>query len=117
MGSLRDALLKAGLKSSQPTKNFKKVKKNTRPHNRKIEAKKHQKVHDHQQHKNFCESCRKISPDVEFYQHDNKQLKANWMCCICADKHRIPDECRITKQSDFSRKSMFRREYGATKRF
>lgn len=70
-----------------------------------------------QRQQNFCEACKKILPDVELYHHDNKNLSGEWLCCLCADKYKIPDNCRQTNQSDFSKKRIFRREYGATKRF
>ncbi|MBF0315070.1 MAG: hypothetical protein HQK52_16725 [Oligoflexia bacterium] len=66
---------------------------------------------------NFCDSCKKTSSDVELYEHDIKCLTGKWLCCMCADKLKIPDTCRQTNQSEFARKRMFRREYGATKRF
>ncbi|MBF0206505.1 MAG: hypothetical protein HQK53_06415 [Oligoflexia bacterium] len=70
----------------------------------------------HQRH-SFCDSCRKTLPDVEYYEHDIKNICGKWLCCLCADKLKIPDSFRQTNQSDFSKKRIFRREYGATKRF
>jgi hypothetical protein len=64
-----------------------------------------------------CGTCQRPTPDVEFYMHDRKGLSARWLCAICADKFMISDEGRLTNQSDLSRKGLFRREYGRTKRF
>ncbi|MBF0300438.1 MAG: hypothetical protein HQK51_17095, partial [Oligoflexia bacterium] len=65
----------------------------------------------------YCEACSKTLPDVEYYEHQNRNLKVKWLCCICADANRISDSCRQTNQSDCAKKRIFRREYGATKRF
>lgn len=71
----------------------------------------------HQKHQTFCECCDKTMPDVERYDHGNPHLKAIWICCQCADTHTIPDTCRMTNQSEYARKGIFRREFGRTKRF
>lgn len=64
-----------------------------------------------------CGACRSPSPDVEYYAHDRKGLSARWLCAVCADKFMISDEGRLTNQSDLSRKNLFKREYGRTKRY
>jgi len=72
--------------------------------------------HEHH-HRTECESCKKTTPDVEYYQHSLKTLTARWLCIPCADQHKILDDCRQTEQSDFSLRKTFRRLYGPTKRF
>lgn len=104
MSSLKDALLKAGLKSSknendrQKRKNWVEVKKSV----------------IHQEQRNYCEVCESIQPDVERYKHRNPVIDAQWICVSCADKNMIDDKFRVTVQSDFSIKKIFRREFGQT---
>ncbi len=104
MSSLKDALLKAGLKSSknendrQKRKNWVEVKKSV----------------IHQEQRNYCEACESIQPDVERYKHRNPVVDAQWICVSCADKNMIDDKFRVTSQSDFSIKKIFRREFGQT---
>ncbi len=107
MSSLKDALLKAGLKASKPEVSKPKRPKHNGP----------KKVHSHQGHRTFCEVCNRTLPDVEFYKHRNPTIKANWICVQCADTHSISDNFRTTNQSEHSRQRIFRREYGPTKRF
>jgi hypothetical protein len=106
MASLKDALLKAGIKPTEPVK-----KQNERE---KI-AKKHltEEV-THQSQRNFCEECNQVRPDVEQYKHRNPTTEAEWICVRCADQLQILDKFRLTAQSDTSIKKMFRREYGET---
>ncbi len=106
--SLKDALEKAGLKSSkQKNERKRKPKGNRRP----------TAIEKHQRQRNFCDCCEKTAPDVEFYKHNNSSLQATWLCIVCADKHLIPDEKRQSNQSDFAMRGTFRRGYGRTKQF
>lgn len=124
MGSLKDALLKAGFKEEKKKAPEKKTvhrpkeKQDTRP-TPPPKAKAvalPQKMHSHQMHRNFCEACNRTLPDVEFYRHKNPTLNAQWICVQCADNYQIPDKFRETEQSDHSRQKIFRREYGPTLR-
>ena len=105
--SLKDALKKAGLNSSRSENErdkrgkFEKVKKSV----------------SHQQQRNYCEVCNSVQPDVERYKHRNPTIDAQWICCACADRNQISDNFRVTNQSDFAIKKMFRREFGPTKEF
>ncbi|MGZ3788990.1 MAG: hypothetical protein ACXVLQ_10725 [Bacteriovorax sp.] len=106
MASLKDALLKAGMKETQ--------KPSTVNQREKI-AKKHvTETVVHQEQRNFCEACEQVRPDVELYKHRNPTTEAEWICVRCADQLQIADTFRKTAQSDTSIKRMFRREYGAT---
>ena len=58
--------------------------------------------------------CESIQPDVERYKHRNPIIQAQWICVSCADKNMIDDKFRVTVQSDFSIKKIFRREFGQT---
>lgn len=107
MSSLKDALLKAGLKSSK-TEN---MRENLGP------KKQRKKSELHQQERNFCEVCQLIQPDVERFKHRNPTVDAEWICSACADREEILDQFRITQQSEFSRAGRYRREFGATKNF
>lgn len=71
----------------------------------------------HQKARNFCEHCNLIHPDVELYKHRMPTTEAEWICLGCADKLMIDDRFRKTRQSDVSKKGMFRRYFGATKDF
>ena len=104
MSSLKDALLKAGLKSSK-NENDRSRRKNW------VEVK---KSVIHQEQRNYCEACESIQPDVERYKHKNPIVNAQWICVSCADKNMIDDKYRVTSQSDFSIKNIFRREFGQT---
>lgn len=106
MKNLKEALMKIGLKSTKS--------ENERP---KIAHKKLKVSEKHQSIRNFCEVCHLHQPDVEFYKHRNPTVNAEWICCSCVDKNFIDDKFRTTEQSDFSKKRIFRREYGATKKF
>ncbi|MFN8370581.1 MAG: hypothetical protein U0T83_08165 [Bacteriovoracaceae bacterium] len=114
MGSLKDALLKAGLKETPKPK-----VENVKAHNERkaIPKKKETESMAHQKQRNFCEECRQIHPDVEQYFHKNPTTDAEWICIRCADRLQILDNTRQTAQSDTSIRKMFRREYGATKKF
>lgn len=107
MGSLKDQLLKAGLKAT-PTPKVQNQRKE-------IPKKKVTESVIHQKQRNFCEECQQTYPDVELYHHRNKTTEAEWMCVRCADKLKIADTFRQTAQSDTSIKKLFRREYGATR--
>jgi hypothetical protein len=104
MGSLKDAMLKAGIQERKSENTRSNKKANT-------------KTEQHQRQRNFCEHCEQISPDVEFYNHRNPTVSAKWICAPCADKNQIADDFRTTNQSDFSKKGIFRREFGPLKRF
>jgi len=106
MGTMRDALLKAGLKETATPK-----KENERAP---IPKKQKTETHAHQQQRNFCEHCQQVRPDVELYHHRNPTTQAEWICVKCADQLKILDTFRKTAQSDTSIRKMFRREYGAT---
>ncbi len=107
MGSLKDELLKAGLKATTVPK---------APNERdKIAKKKVTESIIHQEQRNFCEECQQVRPDVELYHHRNPTTEAEWICVRCADQLKIADTFRQTAQSDTSIKKMFRREHGATR--
>jgi hypothetical protein len=107
MGSLKDQLLKAGLKPTQSPK----------AQNEREQIKKKQVTEAviHQEQRNFCEECQMVRPDVELYYHRNPTTEAEWICVKCADRLKIADSFRQTAQSDTSIKKMFRREHGATR--
>jgi RNase P subunit RPR2 len=107
MGTLKDALLKAGLKPTTSPK-----EQNEREH---ISKKKMTESVSHQVQRNFCEECQQVLPDVELYYHRNPTTEAEWICVKCADRLKIADTFRQTAQSDTSIKKMFRREHGATR--
>ncbi len=109
MASLKDALLKAGLKQTEAPKPAK--KENERE---KIAKKKITDEIRHQGQRNFCEHCSQVCPDVEQYKHRNPTTDAEWICLRCADQLQILDKFRLTAQSDTSIKKLFRREYGET---
>jgi len=107
MGSLKEELMKAGLKSTPNPKE-----------NNQREAVPKKKVTEsvnHQVQQNFCEECKNIYPDVELYHHRNPTTEAEWICVRCADRLKIADQFRQTAQSDTSIKKLFRREHGATR--
>lgn len=105
--SLKDALLKAGLKSTKS--------ENEREYSGPTKSKKKSELH--QQERNFCEVCKLIQPDVERFVHKNPTVDAEWICSACADKEEILDQFRMTHQSEFARVKRYRREFGATKDF
>ncbi len=106
--SLKDALEKAGIKSSKRENERKrKPRASGRP----------TAIEKHQQQRNFCDCCKRTAPDVEFYKHNNPSIQARWLCIICADRHSIPDDTRQSNQSDFAMRETFRRRYGRTKKF
>ncbi len=76
----------------------------------------HEKKHEHHL-RTDCEACKRSGPDVEYYEHTNRSVDVHWLCVKCADTYNISDQCRQTKQSQFSKSGRFRREYGATKVF
>ena len=104
MSSLKDALVKAGLRPS----------KSENERERKTKWDKIKKSARHQDQRNYCESCNLVQPDVERYKHRNRTVDAQWICVSCADKLLIDDQYRVTAQSDFSKRKIFKREYGAT---
>jgi molybdenum cofactor biosynthesis enzyme MoaA len=110
MGSLKDELLKAGLKATQAPKPAK-------AQNEREQIKKKQMTEAiiHQEQRNFCEECNQVRPDVELYYHRNPTTEAEWICVKCADQLKIADTFRQTAQSDTSIRKMFRREHGATR--
>jgi hypothetical protein len=103
MGSLKDALIKAGVTTTK-TQNIRV----------KVDKKEKTKTMSHQEQRNFCEVCDQVHPDVELYKHRNPTTEAEWICVRCADQLQIADTFRKTAQSDTSIRKMFRREYGAT---
>ncbi len=106
MKSLKDALMKAGLKPTADPK-----AQNARE---KVTKKQMSETVSHQVQRNYCEVCDQVRPDVEFYKHRNPTTEAEWICVRCADQLQIADTFRKTAQSETSIKKMFRREYGAT---
>lgn len=106
MASLKDALLKVGLKGTEPVK-----KVNERE---KIKKKEMTEEISHQVQRDYCENCQNIYPDVEFYKHRNPTTDAEWICLKCADQLQLQDKFRMTAQSNSSIKGLFRREYGET---
>jgi len=103
MSNLKDALMKAGFKPSKY--------ENERPKKRKKDMKASEK---HQETRVHCDHCNAVTPDVERYFHNNYTVDAQWMCCRCADRNKIPDSTRKTAQSDMVKKNLFRREFGVT---
>ena len=108
--SLKEALekagIKSGIKSDKPENISKKKPKKSGPLT---------EIEKHQQQNNFCDCCKKVAPDVEFYKHRNQSLQAQWLCIVCADRNLIPDDTRQSHQSDFAKRGTFRRCYGRTK--
>ncbi len=101
--SLKNALLKAGLKSSKA--------QNERAFKPKKEKKNSEK---HQEHRDYCEVCDCTQPDVERFKHRMPLIDAEWICVNCADKEKIHDQFRVTHQSNFARNNQYRRYYGPT---
>ena len=66
--SLQDALLKAGLKTGKGDNERKKKSERSKQPKKIIER--------HHQQRNFCESCKKTAPDVEFYNHNIPSIKS-----------------------------------------
>ncbi len=110
MGSLKDELLKAGLKATQAPKPAK-----AQNEREQIKKKHVTEAIIHQEQRNFCEECNQVRPDVELYYHRNPTTEAEWICVKCADQLKIADSFRQTAQSDTSIRKMFRREHGATR--
>ncbi|MBT3584317.1 MAG: hypothetical protein HN509_05395 [Halobacteriovoraceae bacterium] len=104
MGSMKDALKKAGFKATKDN--------NERKH---VAAKKKTDAQKHQEERNFCEVCELIQPDVERFVHRNPTVDAEWICSACVDKNEIHDKFRKTHQSDFAKKGRYRREFGPTR--
>lgn len=102
--SLKDALAKAGIKSTKAEndRKFKKAKN---------------KSEKFQETRIFCEICETTQQDVERYRHNNALIDAEWICSNCADKSSIHDDCRQTQQSTAARTGSFRRYYGPLKVF
>jgi hypothetical protein len=112
-GSLKDALIKAGVVSKD---NIDLEKEKVR--REKIQSKGPSQEGIHAHHiRTDCDHCRKNASDVEYYEHFNRSIEAKWLCMVCADKGWIKDDCRQTNQSSHSKSGVFRREFGATKRF
>jgi hypothetical protein len=107
MGSLKDELMKAGLKATQSPK--------AANEREQINKKKVTEAIIHQEQRNFCEECQQVRPDVELYYHRNPTTEAEWICVKCADQLKILDTFRQTAQSDTSIRKMFRREHGVTR--
>lgn len=104
--SLKDALAKAGLKTTKS--------ENDRKYKPKKEV---AKVERHQETRIFCEVCEATQQDVERYKHKNRLIDAEWICVNCADKNSIHDDFRLTQQSHASKNRSFKRFYGPTKDF
>ena len=104
--SLKDALLKAGLRSSKQANERTKIK-----------GRQERSSEKHQKTRTFCEICATDHADVEHYKHRNPTIDAQWICLSCADKNMIDDKFRVTRQSELSLKKNFKRFYGATRVF
>lgn len=104
MSSMKDALIKAGFKP----------KKGENERHKRAHWENVKKSVVHQEQRNYCEVCESIQPDVERYKHRNPTITAQWICVSCADRNLIDDKFRVTAQSDFSIKKLFKREYGMT---
>ena len=104
--SLKDALAKAGLKTTKS--------ENDRKYKPKKEV---AKVERHQETRIFCEVCETTQQDVERFKHKNRLIDAEWICVNCADKNSIHDDFRLTQQSHASKNKSFKRFYGPTKDF
>lgn len=104
--TLKDALMKAGLRATQHENEREKRPKNE-PTKKSVA---------HQERRNYCEVCNNVQPDVERYAHKNPLIDAQWICVACADKNMIEDRFRATHQSDFALRGLFRREYGPTRK-
>ncbi|TDJ04485.1 MAG: hypothetical protein E2O68_08125 [Deltaproteobacteria bacterium] len=104
MSSLKEQLMKAGFKATEKVKVVKPRFDNRRK----------KKTHTHHEHRTFCENCKNILPDVEFYNHRVPEVTGKWICTDCADKNWVPDETRKTAQSEASRNRIFKRSYGRT---
>lgn len=109
MDQLKQALLKAGLKVNA-------IKKEEAP-KKSISPQKEAKKFKDDQVRTDCEYCKKYSPDVEYYRHNNKFVSVRWLCMKCADEYRILDDCRQTHQSPDARSGRLIRQYGPTKKF
>lgn len=111
--SMKDALIKAGIISKDQIDREKEKERRE-----KIDKKGPAQHGIHSHHlRTDCGHCKKTASDVEFYEHTNKSVVAKWLCLVCADKFWIKDECRMTNQSSHAKSGMFRREFGATKKF
>lgn len=104
MGSMKDAMLKAGLSTTKG--------QNERQSSR---GRVKEASEKHQETRNFCEVCDLIQPDVERFKHRNPTIDAEWICSACVDRNQIDDKFRVTHQSDFAKAGRYRREYGATR--
>lgn len=112
MDQLKKALMKAGLSASKP----KPVEMPVQP-KKSVSPQKEAKKFKEDQVRTDCEYCKKYSPDVEYYHHNNKFVEVRWLCMKCADEYRILDELRQTHQSSDARSGRFIRQYGPTKKF
>lgn len=109
MDQLKQALLKLGLKGAKP-------KQVEEPQKKSISPQKEAKKFQEHQIRSDCEYCKRYSPDVEYYRHDNKFVEVRWLCMKCADEFKITDDHRQTHQSSDARGGRFIRQYGRTKK-
>jgi len=115
MGSLQDALVRAGLADKDKAeKQQQKQQKKQQDRQQVKEIKPQVKMHSHHEHRTICEHCDRPYPDVEKYRHKNPVIRGFWLCLNCADDFMIPDELRETAQSEYNRKNIFRRRFGKT---
>lgn len=105
--SLGDAFKKAGILSSEM--------KRKQAHGTKDKAKDGSKIHEHHS-RTECEFCRGSAPDVERYEHRNQLLDVQWLCLKCADEYKISDDLRRTAESSSSKRKLFIRNYGHTRK-
>ncbi|MBL7666329.1 MAG: hypothetical protein JNM93_14435 [Bacteriovoracaceae bacterium] len=104
--SLKNALLKAGIKTTK-TENMRDIKP----------KKEKKQIEQHQELRSFCEVCEMVQPDVERFFHKMPAIDAEWICVNCADKCKIHDDTRQTQQSHLSKMKQYKRFYGPTKKF
>jgi len=111
MKQLQHALIKAGLAPKEAAEKPKKPPKKSR-----VPKKEFKRFSEHQI-RTECELCNQNTPDIEYYQHNNKLIIKRWLCIKCADEHQVSDDLRETHQSSYARSGRFRRMWGRTKAF
>ncbi|MCC6277717.1 MAG: hypothetical protein IT289_07370 [Oligoflexia bacterium] len=111
--SMKEALLKAGLISKDTIDREKEQERRAKIQKQGPTQK---GVHAHHL-RTDCDHCKKSSPDVEYYEHNVRKVPSKWLCLNCADLNWIDDKFRQTNQSSHAKTGMFRRNFGATKKF
>ncbi len=111
MDQLKKALIDAGIVTKEKLREEQREKMTQRHI-----AKQRKEGHEHQL-RIVCELCSKTSPDVEYYEHQNRMVgDKKWLCMRCADDHQIDDRLRKTAQSQNARTNLFIRQYGRTQK-